>query len=315
MAATVLSVSRKNLFLTITYSDGRVYRRQLGYADTISSVVVAGDYKVLQAHRNSTGNLVITYEDSSGAPQTMTLENSGTAAAAIVTHVAEADPHTGYRLESADHSHQSTGAQAGKLDHGLALDGLTDDDHTQYIKHSLATALSDFLVASGAGAFVKKTLAEVQAIIFGTALPEDTAITLDDAISGTGHYSGIVEAGVLGATVAFGECVYQKPSDSQWYLAQADVTATSGAVKLGICLLAGNDNDPTVILLWGKVNAAAVFPSFGVLAPVFISAATPGALTSTAPTGTTNFVVRIVGYANTADELFFQPDNTYVELA
>lgn len=47
-------------------------------------------------------------------------------------HVAAADPHTGYRLESADHSHQSTGAQAGKLDHGLALDGLGDDDHTQY---------------------------------------------------------------------------------------------------------------------------------------------------------------------------------------
>ena len=67
-----------------------------------------------------------------------------------------------YRLATADHSHQSAGAQAGKLDHGLALDGLTDDDHTQYTKHSLATAVSDFLVASGAGVFVKKTLAEVK---------------------------------------------------------------------------------------------------------------------------------------------------------
>lgn len=51
-------------------------------------------------------------------------------------HEAAADPHTGYRLESADHSHQSTGAQAGTLDHGLALTGLTDDDHTQYQKES-----------------------------------------------------------------------------------------------------------------------------------------------------------------------------------
>ncbi len=47
-------------------------------------------------------------------------------------HVAAADPHTGYRLESADHTHQSTGAQAGTLDHGLALTGLGDDDHTIY---------------------------------------------------------------------------------------------------------------------------------------------------------------------------------------
>lgn len=42
------------------------------------------------------------------------------------------DDHTQYRLESADHTHQSTGLQAGQLDHGLALTGLGDDDHTQY---------------------------------------------------------------------------------------------------------------------------------------------------------------------------------------
>ena len=47
-------------------------------------------------------------------------------------HEAASDPHPGYRLESADHTHQSTGAQGGQLDHGLALTGLTDDDHTQY---------------------------------------------------------------------------------------------------------------------------------------------------------------------------------------
>lgn len=44
------------------------------------------------------------------------------------------------------------------------------DPHTGYIKHSLATAVSDFLVASGAGVFVKKTLAEVKTILgLGTA--------------------------------------------------------------------------------------------------------------------------------------------------
>ena len=52
--------------------------------------------------------------------------------ATLTTHKASADDHTGYRLESADHTHQATGAQAGQLDHGLALTGLADDDHTQY---------------------------------------------------------------------------------------------------------------------------------------------------------------------------------------
>ncbi len=65
-----------------------------------------------------------------------------------------------------DHTHQSSGSGVGgKIDHGLALDGLTDDDHTQYIKHSLATAAKDFLSASGSGAFVKKTLAETKTIL------------------------------------------------------------------------------------------------------------------------------------------------------
>ncbi|KKN74740.1 hypothetical protein LCGC14_0387820 [marine sediment metagenome] len=49
-------------------------------------------------------------------------------------------------------------------DHG-SLGGLTDDDHTQYIRHALATAANDFLVASGSGAYVKKTLAETLALI------------------------------------------------------------------------------------------------------------------------------------------------------
>jgi len=60
--------------------------------------------------------------------------------------------------------HAHTGDEGAAVDHG-ALGGLGDDDHTQYIKHSLATALSDFLIASGAGAFVKKTLAETLAIL------------------------------------------------------------------------------------------------------------------------------------------------------
>jgi hypothetical protein len=61
-------------------------------------------------------------------------------------------------------SHDHNGGDGAQIDHG-GLGGLSDDDHTQYTKHSLATATSDFLVASGAGAFIKKTLAEVKTLI------------------------------------------------------------------------------------------------------------------------------------------------------
>jgi len=57
---------------------------------------------------------------------------AGTVAHSALTGLTSGDDHTQYRLESADHSHVSTGLQAGQLDHGAALTGLTDDDHTQY---------------------------------------------------------------------------------------------------------------------------------------------------------------------------------------
>lgn len=62
----------------------------------------------------------------------------------VTAHEAAADPHTGYRLESADHSHQTTGLQAGKIDHGAALDGLADDDHAAYLLASDATSRAAF---------------------------------------------------------------------------------------------------------------------------------------------------------------------------
>ncbi|KKL44898.1 hypothetical protein LCGC14_2361110, partial [marine sediment metagenome] len=114
----------------------------------------------------------------------------------------------------------------------------------------------------------------------------------------------------------FGDCVYHSQTDGEWMLAKADVTATSGAVKLGINITVAQvtNGQAMTVLLYGKVRSDADY-AFTVDAPVFVSAATAGDLTSTAPTGTTNFVVRIVGYGNTADELFFCPDNTYIELA
>ena len=45
------------------------------------------------------------------------------------------------------------------------LANLLVDDHPQYIRHALATAANDFLVAPGAGSFIKQTLAQVTAIL------------------------------------------------------------------------------------------------------------------------------------------------------
>ena len=155
--------------------------------------------------------------------------------------------------------------------------------------------------------------AEVLADIFSVALPENTSIQLDPALSADTKWTGITEDGTAGTTgLVYGYCYYLA-STGKWELAKADVVGTS-INKVGMCVGAAATDATGKLLLYGKIRADDEFPAFTVGAPVFISAATVGLLTSTAPTGTTDFVVRIVGQADTADVVFFKPDNAYATL-
>ena len=143
-------------------------------------------------------------------------------------------------------------------------------------------------------------------------LGENYGIKFDTALSADGKYCGMVRAGTAGAALAFGDVVYLAVADSRWELADADTEATTKPL-LGICVqAAAGDGSATTILLFGFVRADAVFPSFTVGAPVFLSA-TDGDLTSTAPSGTGD-CIRIVGQAWTADELWFSPSADWYEL-
>ena len=141
-------------------------------------------------------------------------------------------------------------------------------------------------------------------------LGENAGLVLDTALSADGKYCGVIEDGTSGATLAFGDLCYFITASSKWGLAKADSTTTSGDVKIGICVLAGNDTQATKMLLYGKIRADAKFPTFTISAPVYISGATAGLVTVTAPT-TVDYVIRRIGFGNTADELFFNPSLDY----
>lgn len=143
----------------------------------------------------------------------------------------------------------------------------------------------------------------------------EQALQLDTALSADGKYSGIVEGGVAGTVLAFGDIAYLVAASTRWNLAVAS-SATTARGKMGVCVLAATAAaNTTTMLLWGKVRADAKFPTLPVGDPIYLSAGTAGVITGTAVSGTTNYVVRIVGYGNSGDELFFKPDNTYLELA
>jgi len=136
-------------------------------------------------------------------------------------------------------------------------------------------------------------------------------IVLDAALSADGKWSGICEAGTAGAALAFGDLCYFAVADSRWELTDADAAATAGPVKIGICVLAAaGDGSATVMLLWGKVRADAVFPTMTIGAPLYVGL-TAGDIAVTETWGTDD-VIRIIGHANTADELFFHPSNDYI---
>lgn len=118
-------------------------------------------------------------------------------------------------------THDHVGGDGAQIDHG-GLGGLGDDDHTQYIKHSLATAANDFLVASGSGAFVKKTLAETKTIIGAIGTSSGSYGGDNTANRAVAHGLGVVPIGVW---------IQVAGNPGWWYLTSGKVAHTNPATS------------------------------------------------------------------------------------
>lgn len=147
----------------------------------------------------------------------------------------------------------------------------------------------------------------------GITLGENASIKLDPAGSADGKWSGMAVQGTSGYTQAFGDLVYLDPTDSRWEA--CDANSASGADgdsrgMIGMVVSTGTDGNACTILLSGIVRADAKFATFTVNNPIYVSE-TAGAITQTQPT-TTDVVIRIIGAALTADEIYFRPDWTWI---
>ena len=203
----------------------------------------------------------------------------------------------------------SSGTQVGvKMEHTINQTSTAAFD-------SLLIDRTNTAVGSGNQNFLNLTTAGTMKLRIDSTgniiMAENASVVIDPALSADGTYSGITQAGTAGATLVFGDVVYLAAADSRWELIDADAAATAGPVRIGIVVLAAAaDGSATTILTYGTVRADANFPTFTIGAPVYLSTTT-GDLTTTAPSGTDD-VIRIGGYGNTADELFFSPSNDYL---
>lgn len=195
--------------------------------------------------------------------------------------------------------------------------GLGTEDSPQFTGIELGHATQNTLTASGGTLSVEgvELAKRTGGNTLGGAqlLSEGGSITLDAVGSADGAWSGIARAGTAGATLAFGDLVVLDATDSRWEL--ADANSASGADGdsrgiIGICVAAAaSDGTATTILLKGVVRADAVFPTFTINGPIYISE-TAGDITQTSPTTEDN-VVRILGAAWTADEIYFNPTGVW----
>lgn len=143
-------------------------------------------------------------------------------------------------------------------------------------------------------------------------LEENASIALDPAGSADGKWSGITVAGTAGYSQSFGDLVYLDPTDSRWEATDANSAAgADGDARgiLGMVVSAGTDGNACTILLHGIIRADAKFDTFTINNPIYVSE-TAGAVTQTQPT-TADVVIRFVGSALTADEMYFNPDRVW----
>lgn len=162
------------------------------------------------------------------------------------------------------------------------------------------------LTTSGSQAISGKSYSGAQ------TLSEGGSIALDPAGSADGAYSGITVTGISGYTQAFGDVVYLDPTDSRWEACDANSAAGADGDSrgnVGMVVVTGTDGNACTILLTGIIRADANFATLTVNNPVYISE-TAGDITQTQPT-TTDVVIRIIGAALTADEIYFRPDWTW----
>ena len=126
--------------------------------------------------------------------------------------------------------------------------------------------------------------------------------TVDDTYNGDVLYFG-------GGSTTKGDIVYMTTAGA-WASAQANATGTSTSM-LGIAL--GTDPDVNGVLIRGTYTLDHdVGNNQGV--PLYLSDGTAGQATATAPDSAGD-VVRIIGYnLGDDDEIWFDPDKTWVEL-
>jgi hypothetical protein len=185
------------------------------------------------------------------------------------------------------------------VDHG-ELTGLLDDDHTQYLLRA------DFTTYSGAIVDQIPVVEDTSPQLGGDLELNEFSIDATADLSSDHSYSGDIETVQVDVNATgFGAALYIA-ADFNYEEADADAAATMPCVALAVEAGTGSK----LVLKKGNIRDDSWNWSAGV---IYVSA-TAGAMTQTAPAGSGD-QVQVVGYATSADTMYFDPDFTVIEVA
>jgi len=126
-------------------------------------------------------------------------------------------------------------------------------------------------------------------------------------------YSGEIISGTYGQDLVFGDLVYlSSDAAGKWKKAKAD-SHTTCCQLLGIALESGGLNDTRLVLLRGFIRDDDWDFTFEGT-QLYVSPTTAGVITQVIPT-TSGHIVRIPAYVISADSIYLNPDNVYIERA
>lgn len=173
------------------------------------------------------------------------------------------------------------------------------------------TAIADAYIDSSAtwDAKLDDVVSDTTPQLGGNLDINEKFIQIQPTMSSDHTAQGIVIYLATGENVAIGDICYLKSDGKFWKAVGTDSSMTKG--MLGMATGSVTANNTGNFLIYGTIRDDTWTWTTGGELYVPTSAGNP---TATQPTAS-GHIVRVVGYATTDDELFFNPGDTYVELA
>ncbi len=171
---------------------------------------------------------------------------------------------------------------------------------------------TDVVEVEASAVTITGTLAVTSTSTFANVVMGDAkTVALDNAPDSDHTATGEITADTVGEAVAIGDVLYMK-SDGKYWIADADASTTMPAMVMAIATISADASGN--LLHQGYVRDDTWNWTVGGLIYVTTTGTTGNSLTQTAPTGSGD-QVQVVGYAVTADIMFFNPSMVLVEHA